>query len=140
MVQKDQQQPVFQRGEKDLLPVFCHGGAVGVHAHGAGRQHGGAPPGAPQDAADAREQLPRTEGLCDIVVRAQLQPGDDAELVARRTEEDHGALTALLDRRADGKAVAVVQPHVEKNEIKFRFLYRRQRLGLSGRRLHGEAL
>jgi hypothetical protein len=44
---------------------------------------------AAQDAADARQQLARAEGLGQVVVGAHFQADDAVDLVGTRGEHDH---------------------------------------------------
>lgn len=140
MIQEYEQQPVFQRGKAQLLPVFAHAGALGVDAQRTDIQNGLCPPRAAQHAADARDKLPRAEGLGDIVVCAEVQPRHNTVLVPGRTQEDHGRPAALLHSRADGKAVPVAQANIEQHKVKFFRLQQSKRFALTGGLPHGKAL
>ena len=64
-----------------------------------------------------RELLARAEGLGDVVVSPELEPGNGGELVARRGEEHDGQLGyCLLEGSADGKAVAFGKGDVKQDE------------------------
>ena len=84
MVEKDQQQPVFQGRQGDLPPALLKGGAGRVEGQIPHPVQGGRPPPPAQGAFDSGDQLHGPKGLDDIIVRAQPQPGHHAGLVARR--------------------------------------------------------
>ena len=109
MIEKGQKQAVFKRGEEKLLPGFGRSPAHGIDGDIAQRDDALAAPGEAQDIADARDQLPRPEGLGNVVVCPQLKAGDGAEFIPRSRQEDDRQAVFRLDRLADRKAVAVSQ-------------------------------
>ena len=118
MRRKEQKQPVLEGGEGDLLAGTLHVRTVRVDGERA--QSDGAPAcrlRAPEHAGDARQKLARAEGLGDVVVSPELEPGNGGELVARRGEEHDGQLGhCLLEGSADGKAVAFGKGDVKQDE------------------------
>ena len=91
---------------------------------------------APQDRADAGEQLLDREGLGDVVVAAE---GEAADLVLGRVaggeEEDRGLVGALAHPPGDLEAVEVGQHHVEQDEVGPELADRAERRLPVGRRL-----
>ena len=140
VIEEDQQQAVLQRGEKHLLPLLLHHAAGGVHRQAMeGKDRGGAA-GFPQGGGDPRQELPWAEGLGDVVIAPQAQPSDDAVLVCRGGEEEHGDRLGLLDCGADGKAVSIGQGDIHQGQVQGGLLQTGCGGTLGGGMDHGEAL
>ena len=118
MVQEKEKQPVLQSRQEAVLPLLRHCGPHRIHPQILNFQHRLALPAAAQDAPDPGNQLPWPEGLAHIILRPQLQPRDHAELIPRSRQENHREIESRLHRRAEGKAVAVFQGHIQKQKVK----------------------
>ena len=73
--------------------------------------------GAPQDGTDARQELPRTEGLGQVIVRPQLQPHDPIGFFSAPGEDDDGNLRVRAHLPQQLHAVFALQPQVEQHEV-----------------------
>jgi hypothetical protein len=96
--------------------------------------------GAPQDAAHARQQLPRTEGFRQIVIGPELEPHDPVGLVphSRQHDDGNGGLTAQGTR--DGHAVLARQAQVQHNQIDRRLREDGRHLGTARGRADTQAV
>ena len=72
---------------------------------------------APQDRADAREQLAERVGLGHVIVRADLQTDDFVDLGAFGGEHDDRHAALLADAPAQGRAVDARQHQVEQHQV-----------------------
>ena len=75
---------------------------------------------ASQHALDACHQFARVEGLGDVVIRAELEPGDAIRHIAACSEHDHRHAVAAPDFLADRKAILAGQHHVEQHQVRAR--------------------
>ena len=73
--------------------------------------------GAPQDAADARQQLSRLERLGEIVVGAHFQADDAIDRLAARGQHDHRQVRARAQRAAQLQAVLAGHHEVEDDQV-----------------------
>ena len=72
---------------------------------------------APSGIPDAGDQLPRAEGFRNIVVSAQVEPGDNAGLIAGGGKEDYRNIAIRFYGTAYRIAVAVLQGNIDQSEI-----------------------
>ena len=70
-----------------------------------------------QHGADPGEELPRAEGLRQVVVRAELQAEDAVELLVLGGEEDDGQAPGAPDAAADLEAVRLRHQDVQDDEV-----------------------
>ena len=77
--------------------------------------HRAAPPA--QNRPQPADQLPRPEGLDDIVVRSGVKAGDRAGLIRPGGQHDDGRLTCPARCAADGQAVSVRQTEVDDRGV-----------------------
>ena len=73
--------------------------------------------GTPQDTADARQQLPRVEGLSEIIIRAHFQADNPLCVFAQRRQHDHRQIGAGTQLAAQDKAVVAGQHDIENDQI-----------------------
>ncbi len=72
-----------------------------------------------QYGADARQKLPKTERLGDVVVGAQFQPDHPIDLVASTTGgDDYRNIGARPDVAQQVKPVLLTEPQIEDHEIR----------------------
>lgn len=64
-------------------PFFGNDALAGIHGY-VPEADDAAISAAAQRIADARNQLARAEGFCDVIVRADIEPCDRAALIAGR--------------------------------------------------------
>ena len=97
-------------GDSDLVARQVDGEVTGAE-HLGGRC---VPAGAPQHAPEPCHELPRGEGLRDVVVRAELEADDAVHLVVAGRHEEHGRPVATAPQAsAHLDAVEHRQPDVE---------------------------
>ena len=75
-------------------------------------------PVAAQLRAHARHELPRGEGLDDVVIRARVQADDLVGVAGARGEEDDRDAALLTQSAADLDPVHAGQHHVEHHEVR----------------------
>ena len=71
--------------------------------------------------ADARDQLPGTERLVDVVVRADAETQDDVALLTASRDHDHGQVARRVDgakAAADIQAVQAGQQQVQQHDVR----------------------
>src|SRR5512132_978844 len=72
----------------------------------------------PQDGADAGQQFPRAERLCDGVVRPEPQPDNPVDLVKTLSSKDdnrHIGMAPELEEQSE--AVFLPQSQIQDNEV-----------------------
>ena len=141
MVGQRHQQPVFQRGEKHVLPVLVHLSQRGVNLHRP-KFHQGTPALSrpAQHTADPGGQFPDPEGLGDVVVRPHVQAHDHTHLVVPGSEKDDRHVPLPLDRAADIVTAAVRQREIQHRQIEPLRFQCLQRVGHPGAERHAEPL
>src|SRR4029077_7351955 len=78
--------------------------------------------GAPQDGADARQELPRTEGLGEIVISAELEPHDTVGFVPDAGQHDERNERFATQTARDLHTVLASETQFEDHEIDRRIL------------------
>ena len=96
IIEKHQQQPIFQCRQVDFLAVFMYRSPHRIHPQIANLKHRLRPSGAAQHAFNSRNHLHRTEGLNDVIICAHVQPHHHASFVIGRGEKNHRKLIPLL--------------------------------------------
>ena len=81
---------------------------------------------------DAGDKLSWAKRLWNVIVGAQIEARNGAELIAGRGKENNGDIKLGLDRSAGREAIALRQRHIQQHKI--RLFLRKQ---LHGRRLPG---
>ena len=74
----------------------------------------------PEHGLDSREHDARAERLCDVVVRTELEAGDDIGLFPARRQHDDGYVRRAriaLERVADLEPVHAGEHEVEEHEV-----------------------
>jgi len=107
------------RGQLDRRAGARHGVRRRVDDELAGR-HPRRPPRrpAPDQRAQAREQLAEVEGLGEVVVGAGVKAADTVvDVAARGEDEDRHAVAALAQRAADLEPVAAREHQVEHHHV-----------------------
>lgn len=72
----------------------------------------------PEDAADARQELPQMEGLSDVVVGANFEPRYPVNEVILAAKHDNAGLTALAKLGGQGQAVLAWQSNIKNDQIR----------------------
>jgi hypothetical protein len=92
--------------------------------------------GSAQHGADPGQELPRTEGLGEIVVRAQLQAHDAVGFLGAAGQDDDRQLRFSTQLAQQLHAVLALQPQIEQHQIQDLVTKRTHQLRTSRRLRH----
>jgi hypothetical protein len=124
------QNGIFRGGEVYTVTVHCYSFGSVVQTNAADGDHGAVCRGLtaqpvipPQLGADPRQHLHGHEGLCDVVIRAHIQPQYLILGFRLGGEENDGSVGYLPDSCGGGDAVHYRHHNIQQNEMDILFLH-----------------
>jgi hypothetical protein len=95
---------------------------------------------APEDVADAGQQLAQVHGLHEVVVRAHLETDDAIHVVRAARQDDHRDVRGIPQAAAEFQAFLLAQQGVEHYQVDARPLERALQAGARAGRRHTKAV
>src|SRR5699024_1907780 len=119
MLEKDKQQPVFQRREKYFLSLFCRNSLDRIHTDILTGKHLLVPARSSEYRPHSGYKLPWPERLADIIIRSHLQSGHHGKFIVQRRQKNNRNLISGLDLCTGTVTVSLCQRNIQKDQVKF---------------------